>query len=610
MESVAGLFAETQVQGLVVIAPLGAVVRALAPCLGDKTRDPAVVCVDSQGRHAIAVVGGHRPGLDANWLAKETARRIAAPAVITTSTLDEQVPPLDGLVGYRVEGEVASVLSALQAGQPVHVENRTEWPLPLGLADRLIAAPGSGPVLVVDDRVGGSFGRRRTPRRDWSGIEGRPDQTDAGAHDGGPCPGVIVSDPPAQPRDASSGSLSGTASAPPLAWLRPPSLVLGLGCSSGAEAEELKELVQATFDLADLSLASVGLAGTVSTRLSEPAIAEVAAWLGLELVTSPVYELTNRPELALVGLSVDLLRQASVPNPSPVVEQAVGAPSVAEAAALSLAGPGGELVVAKKVGPNSTVAVARRRPRGLMTVVGLGPGRPGQRTGEVERALLGSEVVVGYGPYVDMCEDLLKPHQLRWRSQLGQEMERARLALATASAGHRVVLVSSGDAGLYGMAAAAFEAVAELKEPPTCQIEVLPGVSSFQAAAALLGAPGSDHATLNLSDHLVPFDEIEARVEHLARCDITLYLFNPRSSRRTWQLGRVLDRLEQIRGPETLTAVVRQVSRPGQSVIVSKLAELDREGVDMISLVVVLSSRASVLFSQWLAEPRGYTRLA
>src|SRR5205823_6364427 len=151
--------------------------------------------------------------------------------------------------------------------------------------------------------------------------------------------------------------------------------------------------------------------------------------------------------------SADALAAVAVPTPSPVVECAVGTPSVAEAAALLAAGPGSELVVSKVTGAHATVAVARRvRPRGHLAVVGLGPGHPRHRTAAAEAAVRRAEVVIGYGPYVEQAADLLAPGADVVRSPIGDEAVRAKQAVAEAAAGRRVALVCSGDPGVYAMA--------------------------------------------------------------------------------------------------------------------------------------------------------------
>src|SRR5213078_4776122 len=200
------------------------------------------------------------------------------------------------------------------------------------------------------------------------------------------------------------------------------------------------------------------------------------------------------------------------------VRSAVGTPSVAEAAALLAAGPGAELVVTKRTSAHAAVAVARRRqPRGHLAIVGLGPGDARHRTPAAEAAVRHSQLVIGYGPYVDQCGDLLGPHHEVVRSPIGDEQARARRAVDEARTGRQVALVCSGDAGVYAMASVALAVTPEASDGVAAaegafDLEVVPGITAATAAAAALGAPlGHDHAAISLSDLLTPWAAIEAR---------------------------------------------------------------------------------------------------
>jgi cobalt-precorrin 5A hydrolase/precorrin-3B C17-methyltransferase len=277
---------------------------------------------------------------------------------------------------------------------------------------------------------------------------------------------------------------------------------------------------------------------------------------------------------------------------------------VAEAAALAAAGPGAALVVEKQRSADATVAVARRaRPDGHLAVVGLGPGDAALRTPAATAAVRHADAVVGYGPYVDLVDDLLTARQAVVRSPIGAETERCREALRRAAAGETVALVCSGDPGVYAMASLVCELAAGFGDPP---VTVVPGVTAALAAAAVLGAPlGHDHAAVSLSDLLTPWPLIEQRLQAVADGDFTVSLYNPRSKRRTGQLDRALAILAGRRPPGTPAAIVTDAGRPGQRVIRTTLADLDPEAVDMLSLVVIGSTT-----TRWLGDrmvtPRGY----
>ncbi|MDQ6797214.1 MAG: precorrin-3B C(17)-methyltransferase, partial [Actinomycetota bacterium] len=273
--------------------------------------------------------------------------------------------------------------------------------------------------------------------------------------------------------------------------------------------------------------------------------------------------------------------------------------------ALLAAGSGSELVVTKTASAHATVAVARRRrPRGSLAVVGLGPGHGRHRTPAAETAVLDAHVVIGYGPYVDQCADLIGPHTEVVRSSIGDEVLRAKQALAEADAGRRVALVSSGDPGVYAMAGIALELVAEYG--PDLEVEVVPGVPAALAASALLGAPlAHDHVVISLSDLLTPWSAIEARLTAAAAADLVVVLYNPRSRGRSWQLDAARRLLCAHRDPDTPVGLVTDAARPGQRVLLTTLAGLDVESVGMTTCVIIGSSTTAVVRGR-MVTPRGY----
>lgn len=504
----------------VLFLATGAAVRIVAPLLADKSTDPAVVCVDEAGRFAVALCGGHAGG--ANDLARQVAGWLGAKPVVTTATDATGLAAIDGLPGFTAAADVAAVTAAMLDGRRPVVDNPLDWPLPPAIVD-----PGTGPErIVVTDRVLA------------------------------PEPGTAV--------------------------LHPPSLVAGVGASTGAPAAEVADLLAAVLERAGLARASVVEVATLDRKAAEPAIVA----LGLPVRAFPA------PVLAAVN----------VPTPSEVVQAAVGTPSVAEAAALSAAGPGAELVVAKRASASATVAIARRRqPRGHLSVVGLGPGERRHRTPAAETAVRHADVVIGYGPYVDQCADLLSPAQEVVRSPIGDEAVRAKQAVAEAAAGRRCALVCSGDAGVYGMASLALEAA----DGTAIEVDVVPGVTAGLAAAAVLGAPlGHDHAVVSLSDLRTPWSVIEARLRAAARADLVVALYNPRSAGRTWQLDAARELLLEHRHPSTPVGVVTDAGRCGQSVAVTTLGTLDTSGVGMASCVIVGSSATTVVAGR-MVTPRG-----
>jgi cobalt-precorrin 5A hydrolase / cobalt-factor III methyltransferase / precorrin-3B C17-methyltransferase len=307
-------------------------------------------------------------------------------------------------------------------------------------------------------------------------------------------------------------------------------------------------------------------------------------------------------------------------TPSEAVFRATGCHGVAEGAALAAVGPTGALVVAKRRSAHATCAIARAatpldaarigRARGSLAVIGIGPGDPLWRTAEADAVLAAASDVVGYGLYLDLLGDAIAG-KTRHESGLGAEEERARLALDLAAAGRQVALVSSGDAGIYGLAALVFELLDRDAAPEWRRIAlaVVPGVSALQAAAARLGAPlGHDFCAISLSDLLTPWAVIERRLRAAAEGDFVVALYNPRSARRSTQLASAREILLARRAAATPVAVARNLGRAGESIAVTTLGALCLEEVDMLSLVLVGSSATRLLpgTPPRLLTPRGY----
>ncbi|RZS89840.1 cobalt-precorrin 5A hydrolase/precorrin-3B C17-methyltransferase [Motilibacter rhizosphaerae] len=369
------------------------------------------------------------------------------------------------------------------------------------------------------------------------------------------------------------------------AVLRPPSLVLGVGSSRGVAAEEVLALVDAALAEAGLSPASVGVLATVDLKADEEGILEAARSRGWAVEVHPAA----------------VLAEVEVPNPSAVVAAEVGTASVAEAAALVTAGSGAELLVHKQKSPMATVAVARRRPRGRLAVVGLGPGARDLLTPRAAEELARASVVVGLDQYLDQVRDLLRPGATVLASGLGDEEARARTAVEQAQLGHAVALIGSGDAGVYAMASPALDVAGD-----DIDVVGVPGITAALAASALLGAPlGHDTAYVSLSDLHTPWEAIERRLRACADGDFVVVFYNPRSRQRDWQLGTALEILLSRRPSTTPVGVVRNASRSDEAVIVSTLADLDPADVDMYSLVVVGSSNTRMVAGR-MVTPRGY----
>lgn len=224
-------------------------------------------------------------------------------------------------------------------------------------------------------------------------------------------------------------------------------------------------------------------------------------------------------------------------------------------------------------------------PAAELLVVGLGPGPDAWLTPEASAALAEVAHIVGYGPYVERVPQ--RAGLIRHSSGNTVEVDRARLALDLARAGEKVAVVSGGDAGVFGMAAAVFEA-AEDPAYADVAIRVLPGVSAVQAVAARAGAPiGGDFAVVSLSDRLKPWSVVERRLRAIAEADLVLAIYNPASRSRTEQVATAQRVLLEHRKPDTVVVVGRDIGRDGESLTVTTLAELDPGSIDMRCLLIV-----------------------
>jgi precorrin-3B C17-methyltransferase len=242
---------------------------------------------------------------------------------------------------------------------------------------------------------------------------------------------------------------------------------------------------------------------------------------------------------------------------------------------------------------------------GTLCIVGLGPGGPAHRTAAAADAIAAADAVVGYARYVDQCADLLCDGQEVVRGRMGEEAERADEALERARAGARVALVSSGDAGVYGMAARTLARAAALPDDERPTVTVVPGVTAALAAGALLGAPlADDWAALSLSDLHVPWERVERRLEAVASAGLALALYNPRSRERKWQLDRALEVLRRHRAAQTAVGLVTDAGRPAQRVERTTLADLDPERVTMRTVVIVAGDSGTVE-GPWVVAQRG-----
>ncbi len=243
---------------------------------------------------------------------------------------------------------------------------------------------------------------------------------------------------------------------------------------------------------------------------------------------------------------------------------------------------------------------------GRLTIVGLGPGAEALQTPQASAAIEAATDLFGYITYLDRVP--VRHGQTRHGSDNREEIARARAALEIAYAGKDVAIVSSGDPGVFAMAAAVFEAI-EDGEPAWRGIEVtvVPGISAMFAAAARLGAPlGHDFCAISLSDNLKPWEMVIRRLDAAAAADFVIALYNPISKARPWQLGAALDLVRAHRAPSTPVIFATAVSRDDEEIEIADLANADPARADMRTLVLIGSS-ATRLIPRPDGEPWVYT---
>ena len=539
---------------VVAVGACGLVTRLIAPLLGSKHSDPAVLVIDPSGKFVVPLLGGH--AADAEDLAVKIAALLGAEAVLTSASAGAERLALDAF--GRAWGWQRS-----ETG---------DW-------NRLMAKASAGETVTFHQEGGTRLWQELEAGRFLMGVEeeGGPDLRIT-PHEGAGC-----------------------------RW-HPPCLWLGMGCERHTSLEVLERLVDRELQHHGLAAASVAGLASIDRKGDEPALLALA----------------NRRGWALKLFRSEELAGVPVPHPSDAVAREMGTASVAEAAALLAAGatPAPETTARLLIGKTiehagaqergaATLAVALdhsqwRAPHGQLHLVGSGPGSLDLLSADARVALAGASIWVGYGLYLDLLEPLRRPDQLRREGRLTEERARCAEALALASQGLNVALISSGDSGIYGMAGLALELWLQQPLDQRPGFSVHPGVSALQLAAARAGAPlMHDFCTVSLSDRLTPWDVIERRLRAAAAGDFVVALYNPRSQGRDWQLGQARELLLQERPGDTPVLIARQLGRREEELSLHTLADLPLERVDMLTLVLIGNSSTYVQ-DGLMVTPRGY----
>lgn len=233
-------------------------------------------------------------------------------------------------------------------------------------------------------------------------------------------------------------------------------------------------------------------------------------------------------------------------------------------------------------------------------VVGIGPGKKGDMTFRAYDALEKSDVIIGYKTYIDLIKEYFPEKELI-SSPMKKEVDRCREVVEIAESGKTVSLISSGDAGIYGMAGIMLEIV-----PESIETEIIPGVTASNAAAATAGAPlMHDFATISLSDLLTDWDLIKKRVDLASQGDFVISLYNPKSKGRTTQIEDAAEIMLKYKSPETPVAIVRNAGREDEKVMAATLGTMLEHEIDMLTVVIIGNSKTFMKNGK-IITPRGY----
>jgi cobalt-precorrin 5A hydrolase / cobalt-factor III methyltransferase / precorrin-3B C17-methyltransferase len=534
---------------LIGICASAILIRCLAPVLVNKLAEPAVVAVADDGTNIVPLLGGHH---GANDLAREIAITLKGHAAITTAS-------------------------------DVHFNIALDAP-PKGLA---IANPQHLKPFIASVLSGEKI--KLNGHHDWISGSDLPFSDE----------GHLTIDITTQMRSGNENTLV----------FHPKMLSLGVGCERNTNPEELIDLVKTVLKKNQLSPLSVGSVCSIDLKSDEPAVHAVAQHFGLV----PHFFDAEKLEVEAPRLK----------TPSDIVFAEVGCHGVSEGAALAAAGPSSDLIVPKRKSKRATASIARATTtldptlighiQGKLSVIGIGPGQDLWRTPEASQLISEATDLVAYGLYLDLLGASIHG-KVRHDYGLGEEETRVRAALDLASEGKNVALISSGDIGIYAMATLVFELIEREKKPSwdRLSIQVAPGISALQAAAARAGAPlGHDFCTISLSDLLTPWSVIERRIEAAAAGDFVISFYNPVSMKRRTQLHKAKEILLRHRPNTTPVIIARNLGRDTESVIFVPLMDLDPEKVDMLTLVMVGSSESQITETNsgtksWVYTPRGY----
>ena len=541
---------------LIFIMAAGIVVRTIASLINDKKTDPAVVVLDEAGKSAISLLSGHIGG--ANDLAREIAVFLGGDAIITTAS------DMNNLTAIDLWADENNFV----------IENMEIMP---HVATRYINNGALRIYTEIETTLPDEFLRVSDPRFADVFITNKKD--------------VYLKRQQCSSAECSTGSCH----VKEQLYLRPENLIIGIGCNSNTSADEIEDSVKAVLNENNLSFLSVHSIATINIKTDEAGLKAFA----------------EKYNFKINAFTADELNSVEGVSRSEAVFKATGANAVSEPAAL-LASGASELLIQKQKKSNVTIAAAELQRftdspicrSGKLFIVGTGPGGIEHITPYAQKAIKNSDVIVGYGTYLNLIQELIKDKEVI-STGMTKEVDRCKKAVELAMTGKAVAVISGGDPGIYAMAGLVFEIIQEQGDILP-EIEVIPGISALNACAARLGAPlMHDFAAISLSDRLTPWELIEKRLAAAASADFVTILYNPKSMGRPEHINNARAIFLKHRSTETPVGIVKGAMRENESIIITNLRDMLNYDIDMQTAVIIGNSQ-TFIFDNRMITPRGY----
>ncbi len=541
---------------ILFVGSIGASMRLITPLLSFKDKDPGVIVIDNKGLKIVPIIGSHQSNVQN--IAFQICNLFGGEIIETNNSVEKNFLNIDSFGnqwGWKRSGDVK------------------EW-------SKLVIKQANNKEIFYSQLSGNNL---------WKNSEAATTINQ-------------LSDKNDKPNDATFHI--SIFSDHKNTW-HPPTLWIGLGCERNTSKELIQDSLQNFLVSNNLSPLSIAGFASVDLKKNEQSILKIS-------------KENNWP---IKFFTPEELSTINVPNPSNIVLNEIGTPSVAEAACILAAGEGSKLLKEKKIfksidtlktGPGAvTIAVAESKNQyspstGEVHVIGSGPGDISYLTNDARKALSKCSIWIGYKMYLDLIKPLKRGDQVLIESNLTEEKDRCEKAIKLAEEGIKVALISSGDAGFYGMAGLLLELIQKVNKEIRPLFEVHPGISSMQLTAALGGAPlMNDFCSISLSDKLTPWESIEKRIAGALLGDFVITIFNPQSLGRKWQLKRAIELCLGYRPRNTPVLVGRQVGRENQSRSFFSLDSIPLKDIDMLSIIIIGNSKTTLVDNIFLT-PRGY----